>query len=441
MEFTRRQLLGSAAGLAATSLAAPPLLAQSGTTEITFAFAPDESGAVQALIDGFNASNEQGIAVKWLKAPEDTDDFFRYLVSEFEAEAGEIDVFGADVIWTAELAARGWTQDVSRRLRAELDPDAFLPVPLAATYAQNRYWAVPWYTDAGMIYYRRDLLEEAGIEPPRTWDELIAAAQQITEGGGPEHGLVLQGARYEGGTATALEFIWSAGGRAWSPQASNAGTFGMNMVDDNIIVLNSADSIAGLAKAREMVASGLIPEAAANWNERDALAVFAAGGAVFMRNWPFAYGVIGTEGYNGISQEQVGVIPIPTLRAGAPSFACLGGWNMAIPSDSANDDAAWAFIRYALDPAQQRAMAEQGGFLPVRSALYEDDALTGAVPMLSLGRSAVETARARPSSVIYSDLSPRISNMFNRVLTGDLEPEEAVRRTADELQRIVTNAG
>lgn len=438
MSISRRHFLSATtAAVGAGSLHAPWVHAQ-GATTLTFAFAPDESGAIQNLVDGFNAANGAGVEVAWVEAPETSDDFFRFLVSEFRAGASDIDLFGSDVIWTAELAANDWIQDVSRAAFGELDTGALLPAALNSAYYRNRLWAVPWFTDAGMLFYRRDLLEEAGItDPPETWDDLAAAAQTVMEASGTPHGLVLQGAAYEGGVSNALEFIWSGGGRVWTGQSEVAGAFGLQVAEPNVIVLESRAASAGLAKARELVEAGVIPQAVTDFNERDALRVFAAGEAVFMRNWPFAYGLLGSAEFGPVTPDQVGVARIPTLRSGMPSYSCLGGWNLAMNARSSKADAAWSFIRYALEPEQQQAMAETGGFLPVRTELYDDEALRQAVPVLALGEEAVRAARARPSSPIYSLLSPRLAIMFNRVLSGERTADMAVANTSRELRTIV----
>jgi multiple sugar transport system substrate-binding protein len=135
------------------------------------------------------------------------------------------------VIWTAELAAERLDPRPLAQVFGEIDTSAILPAALNSTYHRNRLWAVPWYTDAGMLFYRRDLLEEAGItEPPATWDDLAAAAQTVMDASGVPHGLVLQGARYEGGVTNALEFIWSAGGRDLDRAERGRGAFGMQVM-------------------------------------------------------------------------------------------------------------------------------------------------------------------------------------------------------------------
>jgi len=397
-----------------------------------------ETGAIAGLIESFNRSNPAGIEVDWAEAPENSDDFLRFLRSEFRAGATGIDLFGSDVIWTAELASNGWVRDVPRALISDVGRSSLLAPALNSVAWRNRLWAVPWYTDAGVLFYRRDLLEDAGIaEPPETWDELAAAAGTVMEQTGVPHGLVLQGARYEGGTTNALEVIWSAGGRAWTGEASVSLGLGLRPADGNTVVLDSADSVAGLAKLRELVQAGVIPEAVTEMNERDALRVFASGEAVFMRNWPFAYSLLGSGEFRGVTPEQVGAAAIPTLRPGMTSYSCLGGWNLAVPVGSRNANAAWEFIRFALQPAQQRAMAETGGYMPALSELYEDEGLRAAAPVVALAGPEVQRARARPSSPIYAELSPRLALMFSRVLSGELPAEEAVSRTARELRNMI----
>jgi multiple sugar transport system substrate-binding protein len=76
---------------------------------------------------------------------------------------------------------------------------------------------VPWFTDAGMFYYRRDLLERSGFsEPPRTWDEMKQVVQKVQADQGTRYGFDFQGAQDEGGVVDALERVWNAGATSWT---------------------------------------------------------------------------------------------------------------------------------------------------------------------------------------------------------------------------------
>lgn len=442
---TRRRLLKSAtatavaAGVGGIVAGAPSLIrAQGGGTQLTFAFGPDDSGTLQTLIDDFNSSNDEGIEVTWREMARESDAYYRQLVSDFNVGATEIDVFGADVVWTPEFATQYWVQNLSGLFQSEFEANAFLQAPLRSARHRDRIWGVPWYTDAGMLFYRRDLLEENGIsEPPATWQALSDAAQQVRDAAGIEHGFVFQGGRYEGGVTNMLEYVWNAGGRVLTGNIENAAVPGMSVRDANVITIDTQASAAGLDAARQLVESGVAPEAVTEFREQDAADAFLSGNAVFMRNWPFVYGLFGQEGVS-LSQEQVGVAPIPTGPGeNRQSYSCLGGWNLMISAFSANQEAAWSFIRYAAAEAQQRTRAENGGFLPTLSSLYDDQSLTEAVPVLGLGRDAIRNARVRPETPFYADMSQRMAIAFNRVLLGELSGEEAASRLQDELQAVL----
>lgn len=250
------------------------------------------------------------------------------------------------------------------------------------------------------------------------------------------YGFVFQGAEYEGGVANALEYIWGAGGNVLTGNVSVAGAFGQNVIDPNVITVASEDSARGLDVARGLIETGVAPEAVTEFREQEAYEAFLRGEAVFMRSWPFAYGLIETT-MSELSPEQVGVAPLPTVREGSWSFSTLGGWNLMISASSENEEAAWTFIRYTTDPAQQKQRALNGGFLPTLSALYDDAEIAENVPVIALGGEAIQSARVRPVSPFYSRISPRVARAFTRTLEGELTGQEAVRGLQRELETIL----
>jgi multiple sugar transport system substrate-binding protein len=108
-----------------------------------------------------------------------------------------------------------------------------------------------------------------------------------------------------------------------------------------------------------------------------------------------------------------------------------------INAASRKQDAAWAFIRFATDAAQQKMRAVEGGFLPTLKSLYDDSEIQRQVPVVVLGKEALANSRARASSPFYSEMSPRISRAFNRALKGELTGEQAAQRLARELRAIL----
>jgi len=179
-----------------------------GATGLYFTAPPDESGTTAKLIADFNEKNKGEYKVIFCEGNADTGQRLDKLKTQFEAGGEDLDVILGDVIWTAELAASGWVSDLSDRF-PESDRQEFLPGSVDATTFDGKPYAMPWFTDTGLLYYRKDLLKESGYDaPPKTWDELKTMARKVREKSGTRYGFVFQGARYEGGVCDGCEYIW-----------------------------------------------------------------------------------------------------------------------------------------------------------------------------------------------------------------------------------------
>lgn len=399
---------------------------EEGVVEFTFSFGPDDSGSLTEVVNRFNQQFEGQYRANYREMPADTGQYFDQLRTEFQAGQNNIQLIGGDVIWPAQFAANGWIVDLSDRF-PEDEREQFLDGPIESVTYEDSVYGVPWFTDAGMLYYRRDLLEEAGIsEPPQTWEELKQVAQQVQEQTDTQFGFLFQGSNYEGGTVNALEYIWTHGGNVLDPN------------DSNTVTIDSPEAVEGLQTARSMIEGGVAPQAVANYAETETHSTFLRGEAVFARNWPYMYGLAGTEDFPDVAPEQLGVAPLP-VGEGGESFSGLGGWNFFINAnaDQEQQDASWEFIQFATSAEQQKYRALEGSFLPTRTELYDDQEIIEAVPVIELGREALERARSRPVSPFYSDMSLRIAEQWSAITTGNTDPQQAVQTLQNQLQEIV----
>ena len=441
--FGRRKFLKlSSLGIAGLSFTQLPLSARTSRegTEIVFAFGPDDSGTIKRVIQKFNRQYKGQIKVTWQEMNRLSDQHHRQLVSDFTVDSEDIDVLGADVPWTAEFSRNEWVKELSGEFYDDYDPGDFLENTLRSAYYQYRMWGVPWFTDAGMLYYRKDLLEKSGYSsPPTTWNRLKQMAKKVKQDSGVVYGYVFQGAEYEGGVANALEFIWNAGGRVLTGNISVAGSFGQSVIDPNVITVNSESAAQGLDTARKMVLDGIAPKEVVSFQELQAMQAFLSGDAVFMRNWPYVYGVLNDPKQSSITPEQVGVAALPGETGASKRYSCQGGWNLMINANSDKNkfDAAWTFIRYVTAPEQQKFMALNGGFLPSLKKLYDDPEIVGKVPVVAAAKDIITKTRVRPITPFYTQISPRIARTFNRVLKNELTGHEAVSKLQKELQTIL----
>jgi len=433
--LSRREFLKLGAG----GLAGAVLLGAAGCSgenrsgrapvKLTFSHGPDESGTFQQQIEEFNRLHAGQIEVLYREMPADTGQYYEQLRTEFQAGGGEIDVISGDVTWPARFAARGWISDLSELFTPEAR-EQYLPYTIESNAYEDGVYGVPWFTDAGMLYYRKDLLEESGFwEPPKTWDELREQAKKVQRDSGTQYGFVFQGADYEGGVVNGLEYVWTSGGDVLDPR------------DPDEVVVESKEVLEGLRAEQSMVTEGVAPKAVSSYKELESYTVFGGGDAVFMRNWPFAYALSNDPTQFGIRSEQIGVAPLPVIAEGGRTYSGLGGWNLFISAASGNRDAAWTFIQYLSAPEQQRTRALRGSYLPTLETLYEDDEVLETVPIIALGREAIQSARPRPASPSYPEMSLEMGAQFNALLRGVSSPEQVTSSLQAELANIVEQGG
>jgi multiple sugar transport system substrate-binding protein len=396
----------------------------SASGDLIFAMGADTSGTLQPLVDKFNQQSK-GFKVQYREMPTDTGQYFDKLRTQFQAGGGDIDVIGADVIWPAQFAANGWLLDVTDKF-PESEQQKFIEAPVQSMIYEDKIYGVPWFTDAGLLYYRQDLLEKAGFsEPPKTWEELQQMAEKVMQDEGIKNGFVFQGSQYEGGVCNGLEYIWTHGGNALDPN------------DPSKVVIDSPEAAAGLATEHSMITSGVTTKAVATYTETETDPAFLNGEAVFARNWPYMYGLAGSEDYPDVKPEQIGIAPLPLAEGANQIASALGGWNMLISATSDKQEEAWEFVQFMTGEESQKTRALQGSFLPTRTSLYSDQEIQEKVPVVGLGEEALKNARPRPVSPYYSDMSLEMQEQFNASLKGEVSPEEAVKTLQGSLTEIV----
>ena len=399
----------------------------SGSGDLIFAMGTDTSGTLAPLINRFNKQSKD-FKVQYREMPTDTGAYFDKLRTQFQAGGGDIDVIGADVIWPAQFAANGWLLDVTDRFPKSKQSE-FLPGPIQSLMYEGQIYGVPWFTDAGLLYYRADLLEKAGYsEPPATWDELAEMADKITKDEGIENGFIFQGDQYEGGVCNGCEYIWTNGGNILDP------------ADPSKVVIDSPEAVEGLTIEQDLVADGVAPQAVATYTETETDPAFLGNKAVFARNWPYMFALAGTTDFPDVKPEQIGVGPLPVTQGNGLASA-LGGWNMLINAQTDMPDEAWEFVQWITAEEQQTWRALNASLLPTLPTLYQDQEIRDAIPVIVQGEEALKNARSRPVSPYYSDMSLEMQEQFNAVVSGDTSPEDAVASLQTSLEQISRGGG
>src|SRR5215217_3157488 len=170
-----------------------------GTGQIIFTMGPDTDGSIAKLIKKFNEQNKGKLEAVHRQMPSSTTQYYDKIRTEFQAGTSDVSVIGTDVIWPKQFAPQNWTMDLSDRFPAS-EQQKFIAVTTQVAEYEGGIYSVPWCScpDAGLLYYRKDLLDDSGISaPPETWDELKEMAVQVSEDAGIQNGFVFQGANYE----------------------------------------------------------------------------------------------------------------------------------------------------------------------------------------------------------------------------------------------------
>jgi multiple sugar transport system substrate-binding protein len=395
-----------------------------GATELYFTAPPDLTGTTSKLISQFNKKNKGEYKVIFREGNTDTGERLNKLRTQLQAGGEELDIILGDVIWTAELAESGWISDLSDRF-PESQQQAILPGSVQAITYNGKPYGMPWYTDTGLLYYRKDLLEKSGYDgPPKTWDELKQMTRKVRAASDIKFGFLFQGARYEGGVCDACEFIWGHGGNIVDPS------------DPTKVLVDSPQAIAGLATERSMITDGISPQSVTVYKEDESAGPFLNGDAVFLRNWPYIYALIGTPDYPKLKLEQVGVSELPSAD-GKPGNGTVGDQPLYLSTSSKYPDAAWKFIEFLTASEQQKFRALEGSYLPTISDLYDDPEILDSVPVVALAKEALQHTRPRPVSPYYSDMSLEMQEQFHASLRGETTPEKTARTLKSELENII----
>ncbi|MCX5232381.1 ABC transporter substrate-binding protein [Streptomyces sp. NPDC006553] len=412
----RRGILAAAIVLAGHSgvVQRPVEPSAEGRGPLTFVTAGDLTRYLSPLVDEWNGGHPDE-RVTLVELPDSADETRAQMLSELRSGSSRFDVLNLDVAWTSEFAAAGLISPLDR---GRFALDAFLrPVVDTATF-DGRLYAVPYVTNAGLLYYRKDVLDAAGEKPPRTWAELARQARTLAPRYGLE-GYAGQFLPYEGLTVNVTEAIQSAGGTV--------------LRDDGTTVAVDSDAArAGLAFLADGLREGWIPAEALRYKEEESRAAFEEGRLLFLRNWPYVY--TDANGPGSKVAGRIGAAPLPGLDGLGTSV--LGGSNLAVSARSKNAATAADFIAYLTSEPVQRQVLTRGALPPVRASLYDDPSLVAAHPYLPILRESVLAAVPRPKSARYDQVSLVVQAVGQDVLALRDTPEEAVRRLTRELGAI-----
>jgi multiple sugar transport system substrate-binding protein len=394
-----------------------PAPSANGIGPITFATGNDDAAFFRVLIKQWNELHPNQRATLVL-LPDAENGQLAQLTANLQAASPVYDVIDMDVIWTAQFASAGWI--------IPLDPGMFplgdflRPAVETAMY-DGHLWAVPYYSNADVLYYRKDILAKAGTAPPRTWAQLAQLAKTVA----PRYGLAGYAGQlspYEGLTVNFADAVQSAGGSILSR-------------GDSAVTVDSPQAKTGLSFLVNGLREGWIAKSSLGYEEESSWDDFESGKLLFLNNWPFIYRQASERTPANKVYGKVGVTLLPGLDG--PGSSSLGGSNLAVSAFSRHQATALAFIQYVTSLAEERQLFADEGLPPVWTSLYSDPAMIRQFPYLPLVKQAILAAQPRPSITSYDQASLAITSAVYQALTFKETPQRALAEMSAQLTQII----
>lgn len=404
-------------GVTACSTPAADDTKKSEVVNLVFARGKDANGSTTKLIEEFEKKHPN-IKVHFKEMPADSGQNHDQLVTMLSSKSSEIDVIDLDVIWPAEFGQAGYLQPLDRYIQSDNIPmDKYVQGNVEAGNVNGQQYAMPRFIDAGLLFYRTDLVKN----PPKTWDELLAQAKQLKGQGGTQFGYLMQAKQYEGLVCNFIEFAGSYGGRILDSKGN--------------VVVNSPETIKGLKKMVEIAQSDAVPKNISTFTEVESHTSFIQGQSPFIRNWPYQYSLAEDKEQSKIVGK-IGVAPLPAGDQG--SAAALGGWMSGISKYSKHKKEAWEFLKFITGPEGQK-IAAQYGSTPTYLPAFDDKDVQKSNPLYANKNfiEGISKAIPRPVSPVYPEISDAMQIELSKAVVGQQTAEVTVKNIETKLNAIL----
>jgi trehalose/maltose transport system substrate-binding protein len=388
--------------------------------EITITCGPSGSDVEFCLKHAQAWAAKTGNTIKNFSPPNSPTEKLALYRQLFAAKSSDIDVVQIDTVWPGLLKDHlADLKPYSQGVEAQ-----HFPAIIANNSVNGKLLGMPWYTDAGLLYYRTDLLKKYGLRVPQTWEELTQTALKVQTGERAKgdtdfHGFVFQAKAYEGLTCNAIEWVGGQGG-------------GTVVNADGEITIRNAQAAKALNLAASWIGS-ISPAGVLNYEEEEARGVFQNANALFMRNWPYAWALM--QKNDSLVKGKVGVAKLP----GNPSAAALGGWQLGVSKYSKHPAIAADLVMYMTSAAVQKTRAIHGSYNPTLPALYKDKEVLEANEFMGALAEVFANSVARPTTATglkYPQVSQSFWNAAHEVMSKRATGEEAVTKLESRLKQI-----
>ena len=314
----------------------------------------------------------------------------------------------------ARYAAAGALADLTEKVKAWGQEDQFLPGPLNSTKYEGKNFGIPLGSNTVVLWINTDMAKAAGLDvskPPKTWDEFETWAAKMTDKDKGVYGTAMLAKKDETGTFLFLPWVLQNGG--------------------DLKTLDSPESIEALAFWTDLVEKGYAPKSAINDGFAEIYQQFTTGKAAMMISGTWNYATIKTDAPD--LNWMVAELPFTKKAA-----ASLGGENWAMFAASKQQDGAWDFLKYVVDPSYGTKLTDCMGYVPSRKDVIATVAEKSKDDVtMQVFLKQMESAEARGPLANWSEVSAFVQTAMQESLSGQKTPEQAMKDAAAAIKPLL----
>lgn len=387
---------------------------------LTFVVPAPETPAWMPLVEEFQAKYP-GIQINIVD--KEGDEVETTYTSTLGEDNSPYDLVYMDIIWVPKFAQKGWLRDLSENFTHK-ELDEFLVGDLNGGRYQGKLYRIPFRTDVGVLYYRKDLLKQAGYShPPKTFAELIEISRKLKNQGKVPWGYLWQGLPTEGLVAMFSEVLRGYGGFWIQPKTLKVG-------------LDQQEAVEALKFLLSTIQQKITPPDIINYDEETTRRSFQNGNAVFLRNWPAVW----SQANAADSSVRSEIAFTPMIHApGHQGGGCQGGWGLGVAKSTKHPEEAAIAIKFFTSAVAQRkfVLATNLSLIPSRHSLFIDPQIVDKYSHYPKLLEVIAYSVLRPPIPQYTEASSILQKYLSAALTGQQNPEEAMQAAAKETRKLL----
>jgi multiple sugar transport system substrate-binding protein len=399
------------------------------TLKAIFVTVPNEQGfgnwkpLLQPALDELNRRHpEMNIQIEYAEPYNE----YRNSILDILSNGDSVDIISIDQIWLGEFVEKGLIRNLTADFEQWGRMGDLYAANLDGSVYNNTLYALWLWTDVRGMWYWKDMLQEAGVDPEslKTWDGYISAAVKLKDFFGDR---VVQGVHLIGAPHARdlwYPYLWMLGGEILELREGHP-TKGVYWFP----IYNSSEGVRALEFLKQQVDAGIKPQKEHSWGLEFANRTFPVmiEGSWMLSTFP-------RESWPTLEQE-VGFIPMfPVPNGTTQTSTMMGGWELAIPSTSQHSDLAWELITIMAEPQVLSPFLRDMGFLPTQHTLGEgpsSEPLKESIPYFEEMVSMIPYGRGRQNPAEYPQIAEHIHEAIQQVYNGSAaSPREALDMAA-----------